>query len=832
MIIRSCHVENFGKLHQRDFAFADGLNIIAAGNGAGKSTLAAFITVMYYGFDGERLRDDVRNERHRYAPWQDGIYGGSVTFSLGDDNWRIERTFGTKNGRNDTLAVYDADTGLRTEKFGETPGDIIFSVDRASFERTVFIGQLDCVTAATPGISAKIGRVSEDTADMGRYEEAQRWLKSETDRLTPHRKTGQIARMDAGMAALAADAARKVPCEEMLDRTGRELQQLRNRADALSDAQKKTVDAMDSLSTSKDRQALLLQDETLRDSEQEAAGRVRSAEAEYPAGLPEKDEIEKYLRLASGGNSGSGRGENSPLTAEEEKRFHSEEQLFGGGVPAPEEAADMIRRWEDCTRRKNESVRMQERADGISRLLRESPERQEGRSGGGKARREETGSAHRTGTDTAGRKGIPVIFAGIVLLLIGAAAGALPGLSSEVSAAGTQLTFTGLRLIFFIAGALLCLAGVFRAVSSGRRNRTEADDGRTDGNDYGDAEEELRQLTQRIRREEEKIEEEEQEISGYLSRMNIRASEDEVTGELYRIREEAVDYRRLSERRQQAAQRAKGTEAEIRGFLLSAGLAPGDDPENQLMQMLDARKNLDMLTALWQTATAARKKFEEAHPDIFSGGKETGAAAGGSMEALSARFRSLKDERESVQRQIYACEKKADGEAADLEHIRDSEELLQKQREERSRAMHRYGVLTRTAELLEKARIRFSARYMDPLKRSFDRYYAMFAPDDGKIYEMDANLNIAAREGGILRDTAFLSEGYQDTIGLCRRMAMADAMYPDEKPFLVMDDPFVSLDDRRYAGAMHFLDQVSQEYQILYFTCRKRDAGKTVMQTG
>ena len=46
-----------------------------------------------------------------------------------------------------------------------------------------------------------------------------------------------------------------------------------------------------------------------------------------------------------------------------------------------------------------------------------------------------------------------------------------------------------------------------------------------------------------------------------------------------------------------------------------------------------------------------------------------------------------------------------------------------------------------------------------------------------------------------------------------------DSMYQDEKPMLIMDDPFVNLDDRNMAGAKKFVEKISEKYQILYFTC-------------
>lgn len=43
MKLISCHIENFGQLQNKDYAFNDNLTCIYENNGAGKTTLAAFI---------------------------------------------------------------------------------------------------------------------------------------------------------------------------------------------------------------------------------------------------------------------------------------------------------------------------------------------------------------------------------------------------------------------------------------------------------------------------------------------------------------------------------------------------------------------------------------------------------------------------------------------------------------------------------------------------------------------------------------------------------------------------------------------------------------------
>ena len=105
------------------------------------------------------------------------------------------------------------------------------------------------------------------------------------------------------------------------------------------------------------------------------------------------------------------------------------------------------------------------------------------------------------------------------------------------------------------------------------------------------------------------------------------------------------------------------------------------------------------------------------------------------------------------------------------------------------------------------------------MQNAFNQYYTMLTGEDPEAYELDAELNITVRADGLQRNIGLLSEGYKDLVGLCRRMSMVDAMYEDEKPFLIFDDPFVNYDDKKLEYALNFLDAISQKYQVIYTTC-------------
>ncbi|MFR0781636.1 MAG: ATP-binding protein [Coprococcus sp.] len=96
MRLLTCHIENFGKLSDFSYDFADGYNAFVLPNGAGKSTFAAFIRVMFYGFAGETKRTELEKERKRYQPWQGGTYGGQLTFTADGKYYLLSRVFGRR----------------------------------------------------------------------------------------------------------------------------------------------------------------------------------------------------------------------------------------------------------------------------------------------------------------------------------------------------------------------------------------------------------------------------------------------------------------------------------------------------------------------------------------------------------------------------------------------------------------------------------------------------------------------------------------------------------------------------------------------------------------
>lgn len=193
MRLISCHIENFGKIHDYSASFSEGLNIICEENGWGKSTFAAFVRAMFFGLKGERKRSIEENERKRYKPWQGGVFGGQIIFEVQGKEYQVSRVFKDKEA-NDEFELRDAKTNLLSSDYTQKIGEELFKIGRESFVRTVFIGQNECETSATDDINAKIGNLADNTNDLNNYDAANARLTEILNALNPRRMTGSLAR--------------------------------------------------------------------------------------------------------------------------------------------------------------------------------------------------------------------------------------------------------------------------------------------------------------------------------------------------------------------------------------------------------------------------------------------------------------------------------------------------------------------------------------------------------------------------------------------------------------------------------------------------------------
>ena len=107
------------------------------------------------------------------------------------------------------------------------------------------------------------------------------------------------------------------------------------------------------------------------------------------------------------------------------------------------------------------------------------------------------------------------------------------------------------------------------------------------------------------------------------------------------------------------------------------------------------------------------------------------------------------------------------------------------------------------------------------MKNGLKKYLKLITSVDFSNLQLDTDFNISFEEYGESRKVDYYSKGYRNTIDLCMRLALIDTLFDKEKPFIVLDDPFVNMDETKVENAKQFLHELSKSYQLIYFACHE-----------
>ncbi len=783
MRLVSCHIDNFGKLSSYDKQFTTGLNCIINENGSGKSTLAAFIRVMLYGLSGEKKKNDIEKERKFYKPWQGGSYGGTLTFEKDGVNYCIYRTFGSKESE-DTLKIINETSGLEDTSFGAIPGITLFGIDADSFERTAFVSQQDCATEVTGDISARIGGVSEHDDDMKGYEAAEERLKKECDRLNPERSTGLIYKLKNDISSLK-DSFRNIDsqknlCEDLVEKRDWAAKKLSNDKERQANI-KSRLDALRRYLDLKEQKDNY---ENLKAARDKAVGELNNARGAFEGTIPDSPTAKQWVETASALRDDEKEIAQYELTPEEVERFESETKRFKKQIPSSAEIDDLLKQFSKISDLKDELPDRRDRAELMKNSALE-------------AQRQKY------------KPFILFLLLGILIILAGIA--------------GAIFVNVFIAAVCVIGIALIVVGIVLK----------KKHDGTVRTNGEGSARE-YNELMSKIAEDEEFVEGIEMDAQDLLGNVGIRFVGASATGDLINLRNEVKEYENLKEKikKHDDLIKEKNYEArliQIKDYAKNCGLTgtkaaiPESNAAEICVPVSEIATRVEQIELRENEAADAEKRvkvFEADHDvskyeglvcpeeDVISVDDLTDA-----LEKCEKQVASETDALESYERELKGAEEKL----GEMENARQEYETKS---DELEGLNERFDIISKTRTYLAAARDNFNIRYIKDIQSSFEKYYAMLSGGDKKEYTIDANLNVTYVEQGQPRDPKTLSEGFKDLVGLCRRVAMADSMYSGEKPFLILDDPFVNLDDSKLGGASGFIREISSEYQIIYFTCQ------------
>ena len=771
MKIIKCHIENFGKISDASFDFTAGCNIICENNGWGKSTLATFIKVMFYGFDGESKKKLVEKEREIFRPWQGGVYGGQLTFEVDGHIYTMIRSFGKKEA-DDEFVLKDEATNLSVEKFSSNIGEELFKIDSESFKRTVYISQNDCTTMATDSINAKIGNLAENTDDINNYENVDSRLKDILNAMTPRRATGSLNKMKKQITQLAEDVKEAGLIDKSIDEISGHREAEKEKLICLKKHREELVDKQSKLSVAKDMQVKKEKYNTLLKEYNVRLDEYDKEKAYFENGIPEEVSLREAMDVASGLEALAQSVRIYEPTAEESIKYENNYR---------EEFADKEGMDKEISRINSLANTRNEKKSMLSMKKMELSNRQ-------------------TFIMNSKRKNdfdvMLFVLAAIVFII---------GIATEVI---TSSTIIGVALI--VIGVICMIVGL---IIKGNKNKKENQTDR----------ELIIQLENEIKSDEKFIADAENVIKNFFEKYLDFYNENDVTSQLYELRSVIKDCGVIREKISKYKEAKEKLEREIEkvnSFVRSIGFSTVENINEQLREMYNRYQRIELCKQEVSKALNAKEEFEKNEnvvefinkEDIFQQCQLT-------MEELTQELNTIHQQMENISENISLYNKTLDDYRVKRDEISDKEIELANLKAEYEQEVKKYCMIDKTRALLNEAKTSFTAKYMQPIMTGFDKYYKMISNSSAEDFNIDANINLSVKEMGLPRDINSLSTGYQDMVGVCMRMALIDAMYKEEKPVVIFDDPFVNLDENKISGGVDFIKEIAREYQVIYFTC-------------
>lgn len=762
MKIIKCYIENFGKLSNQEFNFSDGLNTLVEDNGYGKTTLATFIKAMFYGLPSTTKKSLEENERKKYNPWQGGNYGGYLEFQVGEGKYKVERFFGKKDSE-DVFNIIDLKTGKKTIKYSKNLGEELFGLDAESYERCTFIPQKEIESGINDKISSKLIGMVQGTASKDSFENAIEIIKGRSTELKKRGNAGKIAEVEAEIAEIS---------EEI-------------------DGLKKSLDAVDQLQKSLMEEDLLIA--SLEEEKQKISKKI-SKYGKYQEMLAngklidqkkqEKIKIEENIKRYEAFMNGRDvsletvnaislkNDELTSLKAKEKailetsankKRFEELASLFSGKNVTSLEIESVIKKEEKARELKNEID-----------FLRKSYE--------------EKNCSKNT-------KYFNILFIPLFCLLTFVGVGIFTIQNLIVS------------IIMFSLAMLSLVTCILILANNIGANKRKTDNNL---NDYIKEKEKL--YNQLI-----------SEINNFVSSFE-RVEYASLVSFLYDLLSKNKEFYALS------AEMQKNTE-----LLLTLKQSINDVKEdiNSFFKLFNVEvgveSNLEVLEKIKLTLISLNqnkemlKNINKALEDFGSNDEKLK-----DEDLVNMDISELQNQEKEMQKQIDLHRDKKNELSRKIDSIKnmiiDLDELenhLEEKKGLRNELKNEYSILSLTNKFLTQANDNLTAKYKKPMQESLNKYLKIVLDKEYYEFDLDTDLNVSFEKFGQTRGVDYLSKGYKGVVDLCIRFALVDALFEKEKPFIVLDDPFVNFDKGKIKNSVNLIKNISKEYQLIYFVCHE-----------
>ncbi len=828
MRIINAYITGFGALCEKNVDFNPDLSSILEDNGTGKSTLADFIRAMLYSFPTASKTHTVENNgRLRYAPWNSDAFGGRLTFSVGTKVYTAIRSFDRKSKTHDRFELIDAKSGKPSDDFSENLGEDIFGINEEGFLRSTYSNGTPSLSALPPSVRSKISEQMDSAEDISEFDSAQNLILSAIKEING--RTKGIAMLDAKIYEAKSEVEKAEKALEIYNFQKQKILELESQLKKLENERlelEKQIDSAQGAEANKIR----------FDNYNKLCNKIESFKADkikieqsYGGRAPEESELAQIAKYAAMYKSKTILL-SSKLEETKQEDFRGVFERFKNSAPSDYDIEklrnniDSIKvnssKMADCKkeiRQKNQilselhikNVDQIPDAEQLAQIV--------------------SGYSRSVNAPAAYKKINPVFYVIGAMMVLGGIAAAFVNLI-----VGTVLAGVGAVLLI----ALLLLAAVRKTVSgvssdtASEQSGLQASEllikfGFSPNADLYSAINTLNQATD-LKKD---ISSAQAELEK-LQKLSLSLNEDVLKiAKIYMVDDDDAisagqkliklcesyyewvlpDIEELNALKKEAAE----LESELKASLAQIGVDAQDDFDKALEKARqDARDYMELITELEEKTKEAEQSFENDKISEIS------------LENTIQDITTLKCKREELDKsidflkqQLVTVKKNADLLEHNCEALSENSEEIERLTVQKQELSDRLSLLNKTLEFLISAKDSLTAKYAQSVERNFKEYSQSFLAKTGNGVTVSPELEISVKENVIAHSPLSFSSGQQSVMDVCLRLSLVDAMFQNEKPFVILDDPFALMDKQNLSDALALIKNASRDKQIIYLTC-------------
>ena len=840
MKLLKCHIVGFGNWKNKTIDFQGGLTSVCEKNGFGKSSLASFIRAMFYGL--ERVTK-ANNERKRALPFDGSPCGGSLDFEWEGNQYSIERSFIGKTPKDDTLICYK--NGIETKELGEVPGNVVFGLDLDSFNRTIFISPTDLEISSSETLNAKMSHFVEGSSDGCDFSSVKESLEELKKKYKPQKNAetkGLLAIETSKINDLEMQETNLSNMKAAMPAKYEKLQELDKNISINQEKNKKAVshNALIKSWENYDREK-----EKIDEKEKE----IRQLKEKYPLGMISLAEETSMKGLLEQYKLDGNTHANLKLSIAEKEEYDNLKLRFEEDVPTPSflnELQELVLAYSN--EKSKEPLKLSIEESSLIRLFdgrKVNLESLEKRMVTYRSLKKEYDKEPDQISVPIEQKKIslkaPLIF-GLSLFILFSIVAILLGI----------FIHPGCYSLFALSVVSLLIPAVYYFNEKKKRaampttenqpnlrkkemgeNLTElkinlsstfkafaVDENELEGSfalfkakydSYLKTLQHEKDLNKTNEQNRLSCLAKEKTLQEYFSRYHYKGND--YANLLMNLSSDTKKYlsyvqkeKQIEEQRKELENKIHEEGEKIKELAQKYNMGDPNSYLNQLPIDRNALQNKEKELTKQKEDLALFKEKEHLT-------ERPSSLEGIDLNALSKELEKAINDRQALSSQIEEDER-------NISSLEDEVSSLSEEKDNLAKLKKDYEIVSKTLKALTDAEESLKRRYISPVENQFKKYSQSLENALGEEIEMDTDFNVSFIRDGKRSGAEYLSSGEMTLCALAYRLAITDNIFEGkEKPFLILDDIFADLDETHIHMAKKFMESLSQNEQILYFTC-------------